>query len=665
MGSDSAALVRLLKLLEWARPADVRAVASAMPEAQLAAAIDAVEGRLSLALREYVLTEGSSGPLIALARHAIVASDLVAENTVGRILMRFDQEADAAFFQFEFSGNLHAKARRAILRGRKGVDGRAVIPPRVKQLLLDALAADTDDGGEPDRQLMADVAFADDPVLVRALLPHASQLTAPEAARVIMTLDAYGYRAEAKGHRGLWAGRGSAFTILGVQRFSTLSSMVEPDKDFVPPPARSVKAVSLRQYRELLEEQRVPRRGALLELRKAALLALRAGTVSAAEILEHTRPAALTVSLAFSPMPDTLPADERRAIEDMRALIAQYAIERLDGDPKRWARAIRWVRNYEDGLPALLASTESDVEKQSATDFNTLVSDEFDTRNILIALAPRQTADRFLATKRMKTTVTATARSIPLSRSLVENILKQGTVTQRRRLAYNTTTPDSVLARLIDETEHTDIMFSIMDRLEVGQEIMERAYAAAPHSRYYKTWVTTWAPYTTGPVVNALRCKAYDPGWVLSVLQDTIDSFDEPGRIAAYVMLADVAGVEAVWTVELNRAGSLEAMAAYVRASMASGSAEPLIEAAQASPIEDHTEARRLRASRKSRTDGHLDHLPDAFVDLIRSRLDGQTNRWLELLELFQSKPDVSDEELIAEFACPPHSPTPQSARLP
>lgn len=634
-------MVRLLRLLEWARPTDVATIASALPEAELAAAIEAMEGQLSPALREYILTEGSSALLIALARHAIAASDRNGANMVGRILTRFDPETDAAFFEREFSGDLQGRARYAILRTRKGPDGRAVIAPRVKQHLLSAIAnvaADLAAEDGPAKLLLSELAYADDPDLIRALLPHASTLSAAEAARVILTLNAYGHRAEAKRHRGLWAGRGRSFTFLGIRRFSILPSVAGPEKPGFP------------------GTRRVSEPGGLLEQQRTIQEALRAGTVSAAEILEQTRPAALTLSLAYCANPDSLRPDERRAMEDMRALLTQYAAEQLDGDTQRWIRAIRRVRNYEGSFPklladtALLADSESDVEKRGATDFAARLSQEIDTRNILISLAPRETANRLLAAERMKTMVTAMARAVPLSRPLVERILSHGSVTQRRRLAFNTDTPDAVLARLIEKTGHTDIMFWIMDRPAVGQEVLDRAYTAAPHNRQYKTWVDTWAPYTPDVVLNALRCKAYDPAWLLSVLQDTADSFDEPGRIAAYVLLADVAGVEAVWAVELNRAGSLEAMAACVRASMTAGDAKPLIEAAQASPIEDR---KNVRPRRPSRTEEHLDHAPSPFWDLIRTRLDGHTDRWLELLELFRSRPYASDEELIAEFPGP------------
>jgi hypothetical protein len=56
------------------------------------------------------------------------------------------------------------------------------------------------------------------------------------------------------------------------------------------------------------------------------------------------------------------------------------------------------------------------------------------------------------------------------------------------------------------------------------------------------------------------------------------------GRLFAYAHLARVSGVEAVWTLEMDRAGSLEAMHPAVRASMTAGSAVPLLEAAVADP---------------------------------------------------------------------------------
>jgi hypothetical protein len=90
-------------------------------------------------------------------------------------------------------------------------------------------------------------------------------------------------------------------------------------------------------------------------------------------------------------------------------------------------------------------------------------------------------------------------------------------------------------------------------------------------------------------------------------------------------------------------------MAPYVRATMATGGTVPLIEAAREHPFRS-AEADEVPPS-PSRTDESLDRQLDRpLEDLIRTRLDGRTDRWLELLDLLQTRPEASDEELIAEF---------------
>ena len=116
----SAALARFLRLLESARPADIRAVVSALPEADLAAAVEAAQGRISLAIREYILDEGPSRALIALARQAILGRGEAAADIVDRVLMRCDPMADAAFFEAPASAS-SSQARRA--RREDGVTG--------------------------------------------------------------------------------------------------------------------------------------------------------------------------------------------------------------------------------------------------------------------------------------------------------------------------------------------------------------------------------------------------------------------------------------------------------------------------------------------------------------------------------------------------------------
>jgi hypothetical protein len=153
-----------------------------------------------------------------------------------------------------------------------------------------------------------------------------------------------------------------------------------------------------------------------------------------------------------------------------------------------------------------------------------------------------------------------------------------------------------------------------------------------------------------------------DPETLASIVRASIEEFDEPGKIAAYALLADVAGVEAVWALDLDHSGSLEAMDPHVRESMATGNAEPLLAAACAMPVDDGSAGSLTRRSANvpdmppglawSRTDEALDHpLTQPLQKLIRARLDGHVDRWLELAELLRTRPDLSDEELIDEVA--------------
>lgn len=643
----AAALARLLRLLESARPADVRAVVSALPEADLAAAVEAAQGRISLPIREYILDEGPSSALIALSRQAVLGRGEATADAVDRVLLRFDPVADAAFFGPLPSHDLVRRARRVILRDRKGPDGRAVIPPSVKQSLLASVAA-----AEPDKDLLAELAGADDPDLVLAVLPYAGKLAVQDAVNAIVTLDVYGLRAEARRHRGLWAGRGHEFSVLGFRRFTAVSAKYAPDTAFSRTPnIHFVDPVSLEEYRKLVEEAQGPPLAGFTRMRAVALASLRAGTVSPVEVLEHTRPAAATVSLAVSEdVGDERPGD-RRAADDMRALIAQSAAEHLGDDVKRWAHAVTWVNSYGGTLLELLAGPVADRDRRFADDYGSQIIADLDAGNVLLAVAPRDIAGRALVTKNMKRTINALAGEAPLCRALVEHIVTRGTVPQREALAANDATPDSVLDRLLEKSKFTDIPFAIIDRDEVGPEVVSRAYAAAPRGQKLREWMIECARYSPTEALAALRTMTDDPAWLLSLLRVTIDEFDEPEEIAAHALLADVAGPEAVWAFDLDRSGNLDEMEPYIRESMATGDAEPIYEAARAMPARPN-EAPEPEATLWPRTDAELDHpLNRPLENLVRSRLDGHVERWLELADRLAARPEATDAELIGEFA--------------
>ncbi|MFD0637569.1 hypothetical protein ACFQ9X_44400 [Catenulispora yoronensis] len=619
---------------------------AALPAADVAAAVDGVQGWLSLPVREYLLVEGPGRALGVLFRHVMVNRGDMPTGTVNRILARCDPDADAGVFACP---DVHAAgwARTMILRHRRGPDGRPIIPPLVKRSLLEALA-----DGAPTSRLLAEVAEADDPELVLALLPHARRLGARDAGHVIKTLDAHGLRREAKGKRELWARRKYPirFMILGFRRVTAVSKMHVLNRRLILDPGKGEEAMTLDRYRELVAGARPESAGGYTAARQAAWLGLRTGSLSPAEILEHTRPAALAVSLADCDGTDMWRPGEARASDNVRALIARDASERLGNDPKRWARVIARVNSYAGTVPELLADPDPFAGHQhwSSVDYSSLIRSDFHAANVLLAMAARDVADRALVTKRMKRTITRAAGNPPLCRPLTDCIIARGTAPQREQLAANEATPDSVLARLIEVTQRTEVLLAILERELVGPDVVTEVFAVMPRDRGLKEWIVETVSFDPAMALKALRCTADDPEWILRVLRAANNEFDEPGRMAAYVLLAEVAGVEAVWALEQERVGTLADMEPSVRASMASGDAEPLIEAAWNSPIE-MTDV--PLAELASLEDALERPLVRPVVDLIRTVLDGHTERWLQLADLLMERPYATDEELITEIA--------------
>lgn len=651
----SAALIRLFDLLASGRPADARAVAAALPEEDLAAVVDAAGDRVSLPVRGHILSEGTSRTLIALARYAVSGVEGGA-STMDRVLLRFDPEADAAvFFDLDTSLLGVRRARRLILRDRQGPDGHAVIPPRVKQALLDAVA-DT----EPDPHLRNELALADDPDLVMALVPYADRLSCQEAANVIGTLVAYGRRQDAKRHRALWPTTRREFYILGFRRYRSLPGPYTPFLQSIARVDPRVDGMDAEAYVDYYWRQRAV---GYLAIREGARVALLAGTMVAAEVLEHTRPARVAVTLAVCKESSESQPGERRAADDVRVLLDRYTADRLADDPDRWARVIAGVNTFPGTVPDLLAEAEAGVEAdaepdpESSPNHRSSSLADVNAANILLALAPRAVAEQVVAAKSMERTIAAVAGEAPLCRALVEHVLTRGTFEQRLRLAANNVTPDAVLLRLLEQSRDDTILHAILERDFVAREVLRRVYVVVPRDDWLRRWILQRAQDDPATALDALRHTTDDMAWMLETRRSAFRYLYRRDRILADAMLAEAAGVEAVWAMELDRAGTLESMAPHVRASMGTGDAEPLIQAARAAAAE---QAEELEDDDLDDDDPLLNPprtlagLDDPFSRpleaLIRSRLDGRLDRWLHLAELLRARPNATDEELISEF---------------
>ncbi|MFD0633434.1 hypothetical protein ACFQ9X_19545 [Catenulispora yoronensis] len=109
---------------------------------------------------------------------------------------------------------------------------------------------------------------------------------------------------------------------------------------------------------------------------------------------------------------------------------------------------------------------------------------------------------------------------------------------------------------------------------------------------------------------------------------------DEPALLCAYGALAFAAGPEPVWALELQRVGSLEQALPEVRASLLTGTADPLIEAARQVPRRHwlDTVADEDHRYQALRSDAELDrtgHFPREA--LVAAHLDGRPDRWREV----------------------------------
>ena len=103
-----------------------------------------------------------------------------------------------------------------------------------------------------------------------------------------------------------------------------------------------------------------------------------------------------------------------------------------------------------------------------------------------------------------------------------------------------------------------------------------------------------------------------DPVWIHTLIKAAGDALAPEPRRAAYARLAEVCEAEAVWSLDLGVAGSLEAMLPEVRASMTQISAAPLAEALRALPFRDPLQA-----------------VNDAAAELRREELLDQPLPWL------------------------------------
>ncbi|MFD0632428.1 hypothetical protein ACFQ9X_13230 [Catenulispora yoronensis] len=264
--------------------------------------------------------------------------------------------------------------------------------------------------------------------------------------------------------------------------------------------------------------------------------------------------------------------------------------------PERWSAFIDRAESWTGSLLSLL--TDADDERPSLPPArpNAWTGHLWRPANILLALAPPEGARHFLTEGAVGTAIRRAglaqrmAGFVPLSRALVEHTLSsRGSGRARLRLAANAFTPDEVLAELLNWVGEPAIATAVREHDFAGAAVRYAAFETVrDRPEALRNSLTELLDHGQQQFLDLLDAVPdEDAVWIHTLIRMAGDALGPGPRRAAYARLAEVCEAEAVWTLDLAVAGSLEAMLPEVRASMTEGSAAPLAAALRAVPFRD------------------------------------------------------------------------------
>ncbi|ACU76393.1 hypothetical protein Caci_7569 [Catenulispora acidiphila DSM 44928] len=201
----------LVDAVHFAGRDDAWAVLRGLGEAGVAEGIAGASLPLCVAVSDFVLEEPSSATAVALARRALADETVADPDTVLRALIRLaDPVVDEALVRTE-GKRPRAWVLAALVRDRRGADGRPVIAPGIEQFLRGQLVRATRrhagrDNPTPARveaEITRAACYADDADLVATALPLAMRFQLmPPVMRGLLTLRDHGLLSS------LWEGYG-------------------------------------------------------------------------------------------------------------------------------------------------------------------------------------------------------------------------------------------------------------------------------------------------------------------------------------------------------------------------------------------------------------------------------------------------------------------------
>ncbi|MBW8803028.1 MAG: hypothetical protein JF587_04100 [Catenulisporales bacterium] len=371
-----------------------------------------------------------------------------------------------------------------------------------------------------------------------------------------------------------------------------------------PPPAHGVRPTMADYHRAISHFQNHPgRAGGLTHLRTLTIRGVRAGTISPHEVLFRVRPAAVAVSIL---------AERERQVADVGKLIAARITAAAGTDPERWSTLIDRVESWTGSLLSMLTDDADARPSLPPSRPNAWTGHLWRPANILLALAPAECARHFLTAGAVGTAVRRAglaqrmAAFVPLSRALVEHTLSsRGSGRARLSLAANAFTPDAVLAELLRWVGEPAIATAVREHDFAGGAVRYEAFQAVrERPEAIRRSLAVLLEYGQQQFLDLLAAVPEDDAVGIHMLIKLAgDALDPDTRRAAYARLAEVCEAEAVWTLDLAYAGSLEAMEPRVRASMAAGSAGSLAESLRTEPFRDPYQGVNVAAAAMRRAD--------------------------------------------------------------
>ncbi|ACU75019.1 hypothetical protein Caci_6165 [Catenulispora acidiphila DSM 44928] len=348
--------------------------------------------------------------------------------------------------------------------------------------------------------------------------------------------------------------------------------------------------------------------GALTHLRDLTVQGLRAGTLTAHDLLFEVRPAAVAVAVLAEP-----------DVAGTGAVLAAVIRAAVGERASRWAYLVDQVALWTGSLSSLLVGRDDtgigDHLSVPPSPPNVWTGHWWRPANIMLALAPLEDGRRFFTEAIGRTAIRragaaqAMAGCMPLSRALVEHTLSpRGRLRARVNLAGNAFTPDVVLAELLNRAGEPAIATAVRAHDFADGELRHQAFLAVrDRPEAVRKSLGELLEHGQRQFLDLLAAVPDDDAtWLHTLIKLAGEGMRPDARREAYSRLAAVSGPEVVWSLELARVGSLEAMAPEVRASMAESSAEPLAAAVRERPFRD-PEATINAAAAEMRREGALD----------------------------------------------------------